>query len=135
MGYSSLLTSNLMTFLLFRASGGVRSGSVSVVGSVRRCLCVPDWSSIAVTCGIAGPWSSKMIVCCGGTTARSDLPEVLAWLGLLARSAHLKDAEILVSCWTQQCCSTPTPLRTWLGYRLKNRLTTAFAELAPAMVS
>ena len=37
-----------------------------------------------------------MIVDRGGTTAVSELPTVLAWLGLLARSAQSKNAEILV---------------------------------------
>jgi hypothetical protein len=35
---------------------------------------VPNWSSTAVTCGIAGQWPSGMIVGRGGTTAVSDLP-------------------------------------------------------------
>jgi len=47
-------------------------------------LWVPNWSSTAVTCGIAGRWSSGMIVGRGGTTAISDL---LAAHGL-ARAAR-----------------------------------------------
>ena len=37
-------------------------------------LWVPNWSSMAVTCGVAGQWRSGMIVGRGGTTAVPDLP-------------------------------------------------------------
>src|SRR5262245_21204226 len=55
-----------------------------------------DWPSTAVTCGITEQWLSGMIVDCGGTTADSDLRQIMAWLGLLARSVPSKNAEILV---------------------------------------
>jgi hypothetical protein len=35
---------------------------------------VPNWSSMAVTCGTAGQWSWGIIVGRGDTTAVSDLP-------------------------------------------------------------
>jgi putative transposase len=59
-------------------------------------LWVPNWSSTAVTCGIAVQWSWGMIVGRGGTTAVSDLPAGPGLAGLLARSAQSKNAEILV---------------------------------------
>jgi hypothetical protein len=37
-------------------------------------LWVPNGSSTAVTCGIAGGWSSGMIADRDGTTSLSDLP-------------------------------------------------------------
>jgi hypothetical protein len=59
-------------------------------------LWVPNWPSTSVTCGIAGQWRSGMIVGRGGTTTVLIFRQVMAWLGLLARSAHSKNAEILV---------------------------------------
>src|SRR5437588_6702855 len=44
------------------------------VGVSAQHLWVPNWSSMAVTCGIAARWSWGMIVGRGGTTAVSDLP-------------------------------------------------------------
>jgi hypothetical protein len=41
---------------------------------VSRCVWVPNCSYTAVTCGITGQWSSRMIVDRDGRTAISDLP-------------------------------------------------------------
>ena len=59
-------------------------------------LWVPNRSSTAVTCGIAGRWLSGMIDGRGGTTALLIFRQLVAWLGLLARSLRSKNAEILV---------------------------------------
>jgi hypothetical protein len=69
---------------------------VLVLQFLKVILWVPNWPSTAVTCGIAARWPWGMIVGRGGTTAVSDLSQVVAWLGLLGRSAHSKNAEILV---------------------------------------
>ncbi len=57
---------------------------------------MPNWSSTAVTCDIAGQWPSDMIACRGYATDVSDLPAARGLLGLLSRSSRSKNAEILV---------------------------------------
>jgi hypothetical protein len=81
----------------FNGLPGIRAcGRRRLENSGLSSLWVPNWSSMAVTCGIAVRWQWGMIVGRCGTTAVSDLPTVIAWLGLLARSAPSKKAEILV---------------------------------------
>jgi hypothetical protein len=63
-----------------RASTAARpraaAGSVQAADTSNEGLSVwlPNWPSMAVTCGIAGQWSSGMIVDRDGTTAIFDLP-------------------------------------------------------------
>jgi hypothetical protein len=59
-------------------------------------LWVPNRSSTAVTCIITGQWPSAMIAGRDGTTAYLIFRQLMAWLGLLARSSTSKNAEILV---------------------------------------
>jgi hypothetical protein len=49
-----------------------------------------------VTCGIAGQWSSGIIVDRGGTTAISDLPAAHGLAGTAGPQRTIKNAEILV---------------------------------------
>jgi putative transposase len=59
-------------------------------------LWVPSRSFTSLTLGIPGRWLSGMIALRGGTTPVSHLRQLMAWLGLLARSSVSKNAEILV---------------------------------------
>ena len=59
---------------------------------------VPNWSSKAVTGGIARQWPSSMIICHVPATAISALRQLVTWLGVLAHSSRSKNAEILGHC-------------------------------------
>ncbi len=52
---------------------GKTTEEVTGVGDEKE-VWVPNWSSMAVTCKIAGQWPSGMIARCGTATAVSDLP-------------------------------------------------------------
>ena len=61
-----------------------------------RYVWVPNWSSTAVTCDIAGQSRSGMIARVAMRLLYLIFRQFVAWLGLLARSSRSKNAEILV---------------------------------------
>ena len=81
----------------FNGLPGIRAcGRRRLENSGLSSLWVPNWSSMAVTCGIAARWSWGMIVGRGGTTVVSDLPAGHGLAGTAGRGAQSKNAEILV---------------------------------------
>jgi hypothetical protein len=52
--------------------------------SERGTLWVPNWSSMAVTCGVAGWWPSGMIAGVAVRLLYLVFRQVMAWFGLLA---------------------------------------------------
>jgi hypothetical protein len=57
---------------------------------------VPNRSSTAVACGVAGQWPSGMIDGRDGTTALSDLPTACSLVRIAGPGLTIENAEILV---------------------------------------